>query len=540
MRTDVNAAFQDNRRASFSGPGAPLGRVRNSKSEWRNPKEIRSPKSEKAQAGAQTGDAAAANALPLAPGFSRVCAGAVERGTVSTDFGSRISDFGFRISRLAALAWFLLTMLAVSSRAEPRFPPPDFSETNHQLPVTTTPAARAIWLQYGDVAVLCAGLGAALWLIYRQRSRRGLFWLSLFSLAYFGFYRKGCICPIGAPQNVALALFNPGYTVPLTVLAFCFVPLLVALFAGRAFCAGVCPQGALQDLVLIKPLKVPTWLEQALGVIPFVFLGAGLIYAATGTGFVICRYDPFVPFFRLSGSFFILSFGASLLLLGMFVGRAYCRFLCPYGALLKVASLVSKWRVRVTPDYCTQCRLCENSCPFGVIREPSAGAAKPQFLGLDRRRLGGLLVLLPVLIAVGAVLGSRLAPAAAQLNATVALAERYVRQQKDPVQYGVQTPEGLALQRAEQDPPALLAAAGELHPRFALACLLFGGWIGLVIGVKLISLSLRQGRTDWEPDRGACFACARCFRSCPNERVRVGLMPASELPALPKVAEKTP
>ena len=441
--------------------------------------------------------------------------------------------------RLSQLAFALAAMLLFSATAfcAPRFPPPEFSESNHQIPITTTPAARAGWLQYLDTAVLLACLAVALWLIYKKRSRRGLFWLSIFSLAYFGFYRKGCICPIGAPQNVAYALFNPGYTVPITVLVFCFAPILVALFAGRAFCSGVCPQGAIQDLVLVKPVKVPPWLEHALGIIPFVFLGAGLAYAVTGTGFVICRYDPFVPFFRLSGSFFILSIGAAFLLLGMFVGRPYCRFLCPYGALLKLSSLVSKWRVRVTPDYCTQCRLCENSCPFGVIREPSAGAVNSRFLGMDRKRLGWLLLLLPALIAGGAWFGSKLSPAAAQLHPTVALAERYVRQQKDPVQYGVMTPEALSLQRAEQDPQAIFTAAENLRHRFALACMLFGGWVGLVIGVKLIALSVRQSRTDWEPDRGACFACARCFLSCPNERARLGLMSPSELPAPPAAAQ---
>ena len=447
----------------------------------------------------------------------------------------RASAFGFRLSSfLRHFAVLLLLLTTNLSFSEARFPPPDFSETNHQLPITTTPPARAEWLSYLDTSVLLCGLGLALWLIYRQRSRRGLFWLSLFSLAYFGFWRKGCICPIGAPQNVAYALFNPGYTVPVTVLIFCFAPLVVALFAGRAFCAGVCPQGALQDLVLIKPLKVPSWLEHALGIVPFLFLGFGLAFAATGTGFPICRYDPLVPVFRLSGSFFIMSAAVMVLLLGMFVGRPYCRFLCPYGALLRLASLLSKWRVRVTPDYCTQCRLCENACPFNVIREPTPPDA-PQTLAPDRRRLGGLLALLPVLIAGGVGLGAAISPAMAKLNPTFALAERYVRQQKDPVNYGVMTPETLGLQRAEQSPEAIITAAADFQKRFHLAMLLFGGWAGLVIGVKLIALSVRARRTDWEPDRGGCFACARCFRSCPNERVRLGLMPASELPVAPAV-----
>ncbi len=433
-------------------------------------------------------------------------------------------------SRWLVLGALLLLNTVSRLAAEPRFPPPDFSETNHRIPVTTTPGARALWLQYADVAVLLACLAVALWLIYQRRSRRGVFWLSLFSLAYFGFYRQGCICAIGSPQNLALGLFDPSYAVPFTATAFFVAPLLVALFAGRAFCAGVCPHGAIQDLVLVKPLKVPLWLEHALGLVPFLFLGAGLIYAATGTGFVICRYDPFVPLFRLSGRFFVLMAGGAFLVLGMFVGRAYCRFLCPYGALLKLASLFSKWRVRVTPDTCTQCQLCEHSCPFGVIREPSAGALPPQFLGRERRRLGGLLLLLPALIAGGAWLGSKLSVPASQLHPAIQLAERYVRQQKAPAPYGVQTADALSLQRAEENPEAILTAAADLRQRFKLASALFGGWVGLVLGMKLISLSLRPSRTDFEPDRGACFACARCFLSCPNERVRRGLMPASELP----------
>jgi ferredoxin len=433
-----------------------------------------------------------------------------------------------RLKIMGALG--VLLLLALMAPAEQRFPPPDF-ENGYTLPTASAPAARHLWLQYGDAGVLLAALGIAVWLIYRKRSRRGLFWLSLFSLAYFGFYRKGCICPIGSPQNIVYGLFNPDYGVPVTVLIFCFAPIVVALFAGRAFCAGVCPQGALQDFMLIRPVTVPRWLEHALSIVPYLFLGAGLIYAGTATGFVICRYDPFVCFFRLSGGWFILTLGAVFLFLGMFVGRPYCRFLCPYGGLLRLASLVSKWRVRVTPDTCTQCRLCEQSCPFGAMREPTPVATNPGWAGAERKRLAWLLALLPVLVVAGGWAGSKFSPAAAQLHPTVALAERYTRQQSHPVQYGLMTPEALSLERAAGNPGVILKAAAELRRRFDLACLLFGGWIGLVIGVKLVALTVRPGRTDYEPDRGACFACARCFTDCPNERVRLGLMPAVEEPA---------
>ena len=426
-----------------------------------------------------------------------------------------------------ALGPLALLMLTSGAFAEPRFPPPDFSETQHQVPAPTTPPAREVWLAYLDVAVLAAALGLATWFIYKQRSRRGLFWLGLGSIAYFGFWRKGCVCSIGSPQNLALGLGDSSYAVPLTVTAFFALPLIVALFAGRSFCAGVCPHGALQDLVLVKPVKVPDWLEQALGILPFIFLGAGVWLASTGTLFLFCHYDPFVPLFRLGGRSAMVLTGAALLVLGTGVGRPYCRFACPYGALLKLAATVAKWRVRVTPDVCTQCKLCEHSCPFGAMREPEAGTPAPGKLAGERRRLAGLVVLLPVLMLAGAWLGGMLGGPAARLNPHVALAEEYLATKDAAPAAVANTPAELALNRARLEPQAIVTKAAQIKRQVEIGGWIFGAWVGLVLGGKLISLSVRRSRTDFEPDRGACFSCARCFESCPQELIRRGVGPTN-------------
>ena len=438
----------------------------------------------------------------------------------------------FLIVLFNAFGWMPL------SAAEPRFPPPEF-ETRYSLPATLTPAPRSLSLQHLDVVVLLAALALACYFIYKRRSRKAVVGLSLLSLGYFGFYREGCICAIGSVQNVSLSLFGSGYVLPVTVLVFFVAPLLVALFAGRAFCAAVCPHGALQDLVLLKPVKVPLWLEHGLGLIPFLYLGAAVAFAATGSAFIICRYDPFVPLFRLSGSFGLLLFGGGLLLLGVFVGRPYCRFLCPFGALLKLAGSVSKWRVTITPDSCTQCRLCENSCPYNAIREPQLVPLTPQGVRLDRRRLGWIIAVLPALVLGVGWIGAQLAPVAARVHPTVELGERFLTEQKAPVPWGVQTAPALALARANQDPKTLLAEAVELRGRFVRAGWLFGGWVGLVIGLKLIALSFRQRRTDYEPDRGACVECARCFSYCPNELARCGLAPSTATRSLENAVPET-
>ena len=98
-----------------------------------------------------------------------------------------------------------LSMLPALAAGQDRVPRPDFS-SGYQEPTLTTPPARAEWLQYLDVLVLAAALGLAGWLGIGVRSRAGLFLLSAASIGYFGFFRKGCICPIGSIQNVALAL----------------------------------------------------------------------------------------------------------------------------------------------------------------------------------------------------------------------------------------------------------------------------------------------------------------------------------------------
>ena len=84
-----------------------------------------------------------------------------------------------------------------------------------------------------------AVVALAAWLALRARSRAGLVWLTVACVAYFGFYRQGCVCPIGATQNVTLAIFDSSYALPVGVLMFFVLPLAFALFAGRSFCSAI-------------------------------------------------------------------------------------------------------------------------------------------------------------------------------------------------------------------------------------------------------------------------------------------------------------
>jgi len=242
-------------------------------------------------------------------------------------------------------------------------------------PAVQKPRPRDYWLQVLDVALLAAALALSIWIVVARRSRKGLVALSIGCLAYFGFYREGCVCPVGSIQNVVVALADPGYSIPIVVTAIFFLPLLVAVFFGRAFCGGVCALGAIQELVVWKPIQVPRRFDQALGLLKYVYLGLAIWFAVQPTAardFLICRFDPFVGLFRRTAFPHMLMVGGGFLLAGMFIGRPYCRYLCPYGGLLAWCSRLAGRGVVITPAKELECGLCMESCPYAAIEQRRA------------------------------------------------------------------------------------------------------------------------------------------------------------------------
>ena len=421
-------------------------------------------------------------------------------------------------------------MLLAEAQAQDRFPKPDF-ESGYQYPdIQYSVPNETLWITV-DIIMLTALMSFVAWTVIKRRTRKPVIWVSVVSVAYFGFFRKGCVCSIGAIQNVALALVDDTYIMPLSVLLFFMLPVLFAFLFGRVFCAGVCPFGALQELVNIRNYRLSKAVTSVLGILPWIYLIFAVLFAVTQSRFIICRFDPFVGIFRLGGDIVLIAFGALLLVAAIFTGRPFCRFICPYGALLSLFSRVSIWKIKLTEKSCINCELCHNACPVDAIKPPFDNKVKESRMQGVRRILMYFAVL-PLMILAGAVLMRHVSDDLSRVHKDVRLYDE-VSSFEYRVSNSEIKPETLNLKpetygTLSVDLEAFYGQGGSIEDltqkynsiqaEFTFYSTIAGAFIGLVIGLALIGLSVKRTRKQYEIDYAACVGCGRCFSYCPQNK----------------------
>ena len=409
------------------------------------------------------------------------------------------------------MATALLPLMQVS--AQNRFPKPDF-ESGYQYPDLYYHTPNELLWEVLDVVMLLALLLTATWAIYKRR--KPMIWVSVVSVLYFGFFREGCVCSVGSIQNVVLALADGTYSMPWNVLLFFLLPVVFALIFGRVFCSGVCPIGALQELVNVRNGKMNKAVEAVLGLLPWLYLILTILFAATRSQFLICRFDPFIGIFRMGGDMGLLVFGIVLLVISVFTGRPFCRFLCPYGALLSLFSAVSVRKIEITQKKCINCELCHNACPVDAIRAPYANNVKEERMEGVKRIIGYMLVL-PVLMAAGALLMRASSDSLSTANREVRLHEMVTEYeaQSDPQTIALEVEAFYMEGRTMED---LAASADAVRAQFRTISTWCGAFMGLVLSIALIRFSVKRRRETYEIDMSSCVACGKCFDYCPQNK----------------------
>jgi polyferredoxin len=154
--------------------------------------------------------------------------------------------------------------------------------------------------------------------------------------------------------------------------------MIAAMFWGRIFCGYVCPLGTIQELIYClrrkrKTGQIPYFAERKLRKIKYGILALTVILALMGLGWLYINFCPIYALSRLPAlAFFGLGVLAIILLGGFYLERFWCRFLCPYAALLNISeglgSLfgISRSKVQRNLERCVDCGICCQSCPMNI------------------------------------------------------------------------------------------------------------------------------------------------------------------------------
>ena len=156
--------------------------------------------------------------------------------------------------------------------------------------------------------------------------------------------------------------------------------ILMSLVFGKSFCSWLCPIGYISELIgdfgekiFKRKIKLPKFLDYPLRSIKYLLLGF-LFYAVffmmntiAVKSFLDSPYnlvsDIKMYFFFADISRLALIIISVLFLFSIVIRNFWCRYLCPYGALLGLLNFLSPTKVKRNPVSCIDCGLCNKACP---------------------------------------------------------------------------------------------------------------------------------------------------------------------------------
>ena len=204
-----------------------------------------------------------------------------------------------------------------------------------------------------------------------------------FTLGWLGFWAGGQVSVVNVMAYLQAPFVGTGWdTFVLDPLIFVIaVYTVVTLFVlGRGvFCGWLCPFGALQELLNrvaqlfhIPQIKIHPTIQERLWVLKYLaaIIVLGLAFVSIDAAEIAAEIEPFktVISVKLDREWPFVLYALSLLAAGLFVERAYCRFLCPLGGSLAFFGRVHMFQwLKRKPQCGTQCRICEADCPMGAI-----------------------------------------------------------------------------------------------------------------------------------------------------------------------------
>jgi polyferredoxin len=158
--------------------------------------------------------------------------------------------------------------------------------------------------------------------------------------------------------------------------------LATAFLFRKAFCSWLCPIGTISEYlwgagkkIFKRNFYLSRWMDLPLRGLKYFLLGffVWAISTMSAAGIRDFMQSPYgliadvkmLNFFRHIGATGLVAVGL-IALASIFIPNLWCRFLCPYGALLGLTSWLSPTRIRRNPETCIDCAKCAKACPSAL------------------------------------------------------------------------------------------------------------------------------------------------------------------------------
>jgi polyferredoxin len=152
----------------------------------------------------------------------------------------------------------------------------------------------------------------------------------------------------------------------------------LAILLGPVFCGWVCPMGSIQEWfgkIGKKLFKrkyntfIPYKYDKYLRYLRYPVMAWVLYMTAASATLVFADYDPYYTLFHLwtaevavTGVIIL----TAVLVLSLFIERPFCKYACPYGALIGIFNLFRIFKIRRNADTCIDCEACDSACPMNI------------------------------------------------------------------------------------------------------------------------------------------------------------------------------
>jgi ferredoxin len=185
-------------------------------------------------------------------------------------------------------------------------------------------------------------------------------------------------CPMGGVETLYTYVTEGNLICSLNIsnLYILAAILAVTLLLRRAFCGYVCPLGTLGELLhwFGRKLRLGTWsvrgrTDRGLALLKYVVLVV-ILYATWRTAELMFRgFDPCYALIGRHGediTMWAYVISGVLVLASLLVLLPFCRWLCPFAAVLAPFSRVGLTRIQRGEDHCLSCGACSRACPMEI------------------------------------------------------------------------------------------------------------------------------------------------------------------------------